>query len=717
MSSNSNLESYQKYLQKYFPELNLSELPLFQAAQTTDWENPTTSIELNNFAVINIIEAENTEDTSLRQFYLELAIEALETALNQENNPLCVAHLGIIKSLMGEINLTHQMEYSQLLNLLPIIYESQLNQLAGLVYLPIKNRNKTKNKENLEKIIKLNNGYLQGFYLLMLDCEQSHKVFYNSSGLKLLNLANQIIPNSANIKLNLGISTIFNRQPEGLLYLHQARQLQPQNSKIIQALYLAYRDLNNKNLANSYYQYCNNYSQQNSENINWKWANLPLENPYTYIIFEEELLMAVEASFHSIVTSVLLAEEDWFEGEMEMWRDEIKPDMIVIDVGANVGVYTFSAAQRVGKNGTVLAVEPFSGCVECLEETRRINNLDWVKICAGAAGDSNKTVKLSLHQASELNEIIKDDASIQGQYQEVQCFTLDSLVEKYNLSTVDWLKIDAEGNEIEVLRGSNRILSEFKPHILYQNIASNNVSNISVARFLQSMGYELFYYQSFVKQFIPLQTLDDLSGKLNIIAKYSKQNLNREKNNTSQNIALSNHETKIQLHIGGKEPHPDWRILDIEQRPEVDYVMDASKLNLFEDNSVDTIYASHVLEHFYYNINNELTNTLREWYRVLKVGGKLLISVPDLKTLCQLYSQPNLTPDLRFHLMRIIFGGQTNIYDIHKVGFDIDILGMYLKSVGFKQWEQVSEFGLFNDCSQIKILNRFISLNVIATKN
>jgi predicted SAM-dependent methyltransferase len=195
-----------------------------------------------------------------------------------------------------------------------------------------------------------------------------------------------------------------------------------------------------------------------------------------------------------------------------------------------------------------------------------------------------------------------------------------------------------------------------------------------------------------------------------------EQSSNGQTNYHGEQVPVSNSTTKIQLHIGGKEVHPDWKILDIESRPEVDYVGDASRLDLFEDNSVDAIYASHVLEHFYYGINNELTNTLKEWHRVLQPGGKLFISVPNLKTICYLYLNPKFTLKERFHLMRIIFGGQTNIYDVHKVGFDIDILGMYLQSAGFKKWGQVSEFNIFNDCSGLRILDTLISLNVIATK-
>lgn len=172
----------------------------------------------------------------------------------------------------------------------------------------------------------------------------------------------------------------------------------------------------------------------------------------------------------------------------------------------------------------------------------------------------------------------------------------------------------------------------------------------------------------------------------------------------------------MKLHIGGREAHPDWKILDVEPRPEVDFVGLASCLSQFEDNSLEAIYSSHVLEHFYYQLNNELLNTLAEWYRVLQPGGKLMVSVPDLQVLCWLYLNPNLRPLERHQLMSIMFGGQKNEYDVHKVGFDCDTLTLYLKKVGFKDCTPVTGFGFFQDYSTMKFIGARISLNMIATK-
>ncbi|WP_413261246.1 class I SAM-dependent methyltransferase [Floridanema flaviceps] len=172
----------------------------------------------------------------------------------------------------------------------------------------------------------------------------------------------------------------------------------------------------------------------------------------------------------------------------------------------------------------------------------------------------------------------------------------------------------------------------------------------------------------------------------------------------------------MKLHIGGTEAHPEWKILDIEPRPEVDFVGNAANLEQFADNSIEAIYASHVLEHFYHRLNGELLNTLSEWYRVLQPGGKLYISVPNLRVLCWLYLKEKLSVYDRYYLMAVMFGGQTNEYDVHKVGFDLEILSMFLKEVGFLNCKEVEGFGLFNDTSIMRIDNILISLNVIATK-
>lgn len=172
----------------------------------------------------------------------------------------------------------------------------------------------------------------------------------------------------------------------------------------------------------------------------------------------------------------------------------------------------------------------------------------------------------------------------------------------------------------------------------------------------------------------------------------------------------------MKLHIGGTESHPEWKIFDIEPRPEVDFLGNAAELGQFADNSIEAIYCSHVLEHFHFALEDEVERVLKEWLRVLAPGGKLYVSVPDLNVLCCLYQRPKASLMERFHVVAMMFGSQENIYDVHKAGFDYETLSYYLNRAGYSEWTRMDEFQMFNDCSGIRVLGTLISLNVVATK-
>ena len=90
----------------------------------------------------------------------------------------------------------------------------------------------------------------------------------------------------------------------------------------------------------------------------------------------------------------------------------------------------------------------------------------------------------------------------------------------------------------------------------------------------------------------------------------------------------------MKLHIGGKEIKEGWSILNIQNKEGVDFVGDISDLTQFESNSINEIYASHILEHV--NQKN-IKKTLNGIHRVLKNEGKFYVSVPDMK-FCVEYS-------------------------------------------------------------------------------
>lgn len=181
------------------------------------------------------------------------------------------------------------------------------------------------------------------------------------------------------------------------------------------------------------------------------------------------------------------------------------------------------------------------------------------------------------------------------------------------------------------------------------------------------------------------------------------------------NTSINHSPSPLRLNIGGTTPLDGWKILNIQPGENVDYIGNCSDLSQFTDATVSEIYASHIFEHLSYV--NELLNTLKEVYRTLTPGGILKCSVPDFELLCKMYLHPSLSGKQRFFIMNMIFGGQQDRHDFHKVGLSWELMYSYLKQAGFSSIKRVSEFGLFeNDCSSIKYGGQLISLNIEAVK-
>jgi tetratricopeptide (TPR) repeat protein len=354
-------QSYLQYIHKFLPSVSANTLERINIIlANTSWDDPQSSADWNNIAIVAMTEAEECDDNLvMRSIYLEMAIEALNNGLEIDNNPICATHLAVIYSMIGEVksvsNIVGKTFIYTLQSAYTLLEEDNYNYLF-FIFLQNKN-NCTHDQKIIEHILTGYNFYKIAIFLLSQVLLQTQPFFFNSENIRFLYLAAQLQPNLVNLGLKLGISNLMiGHIHEGMLFLHQTRNLLPTSAPILQSLYLAYRDLNQIELANSWQETARKIAQVNPSSLEWQWAQLPDNSPFTYLPFADDLIMAVEPSFHSIVTSALITEEDWFEKEMEFWRNNLKPGMTVIDVGANTGVYTFSAAIKVRNKGRVFAV-------------------------------------------------------------------------------------------------------------------------------------------------------------------------------------------------------------------------------------------------------------------------------------------------------------------------------------------------------------------------
>tara|TARA_B100000902_G_C27064643_1_gene790860 strand:- start:186 stop:710 length:525 start_codon:yes stop_codon:yes gene_type:complete len=174
----------------------------------------------------------------------------------------------------------------------------------------------------------------------------------------------------------------------------------------------------------------------------------------------------------------------------------------------------------------------------------------------------------------------------------------------------------------------------------------------------------------------------------------------------------------MKLNIGGEQKKEGWKILNIQKKEGVDFIGDISDLSQFNENSIDEIYASHIVEHV---DQNKIKATLKGIHRILKDNGKFYISVPDMEVLCRIFLAKDAPNKVKFHAMRMMFGGQIDKYDYHYFGWNYEFLNIYLIEAGFKNLERVKSFGLFDDTSDFAPYDNGsgkvpISLNVIAYK-
>jgi FkbM family methyltransferase len=485
---------------------------------TTDWEDPSTGQDWNNVGVAALIQAQSCDEPSFKETLVEMAREAF--AAGEAEFPLCKVHSILLEVMLGNFVTAQAQAFNALIQFQLELEKNLSDVPLGLIYFPADQCNRNIDRVGLvEQLFSAKDGIQQAYRWLCQVFVQSQQVFYNQFGLRTLAIATQIDSTLPLNRLKYGVACLMSGQIEGLIHLHQAHCLAPTDTTVLQSLYLAYRDLGQPAAARHYWKKAKEIEVDRSQSAA-VWTQASPDAEFTYLPFDQNILLAVQPSFNSIVTSVVLSEGDWFESEMEFWRSWLKPGMTVIDVGANAGVYTFSAARRVGSEGKVIAIEPFPACVRYLKETCRVNQLDWVKVYGAAASDRNGTVHLSLQGASELNEVVAGDGETlpPGQYVDVPCLTLDSLIEQEKLQNVHILKLDAEGHEINVLRGCDLILSEFAPIILYENVAGSQGINLEVANFLIQNNYQLHVYRPYLQQLVMLNSLDELNGQLNIVA-------------------------------------------------------------------------------------------------------------------------------------------------------------------------------------------------------
>ncbi len=190
---------------------------------------------------------------------------------------------------------------------------------------------------------------------------------------------------------------------------------------------------------------------------------------------------------------------------LEVWalKKLIKPDSVILDVGAHIGTWSLLFA-KMAPAGRVYAFEP-SGMFERLKYNVEINpQLSTIHLLNLALGAVPGEVALAekpgplMEKRLNYGNIQLDLQSTgQGKENRVRVVALDAWVVSENIRKLDWIKMDVEGMEFLALEGGLKSLEEFQPNLMIeineQALGRYNSSLLQLQEMLKRLGYRCFY--------------------------------------------------------------------------------------------------------------------------------------------------------------------------------------------------------------------------------
>lgn len=181
----------------------------------------------------------------------------------------------------------------------------------------------------------------------------------------------------------------------------------------------------------------------------------------------------------------------WEPNVVQAVTSAVKPGMSIVDVGAHIGYYTLLFAKCAGPAGHVVSFEPFPANFAVLQKNVRLNQLKSVEVFAEALFSHTQGIVINV-PGGPANP---GDASIRsiegGKPLPVPTATLDSFCASSSFRP-DFIKIDVEGAEYDVLIGGQDVVARFRPKMLIElhhfdgNVAINPVPDL-----LAKWGYHV----------------------------------------------------------------------------------------------------------------------------------------------------------------------------------------------------------------------------------
>lgn len=186
---------------------------------------------------------------------------------------------------------------------------------------------------------------------------------------------------------------------------------------------------------------------------------------------------------------------EWSEGEIDLLKQILPDNGNVIEIGSNIGTHTVPLAKHVSNGGIVWAIEPQSQNYMLLSKNIKDNNLNNVKTLKVAISSKEGNAFMDTFDENSTNNY-GDSKIHSNNFKNSECVTvttLDQLFEDYfKEKNIQLIKCDAQGQELNIILGSNKIIDIYKPVIYLENDDIN--TSKTLIETIKNMGYLMFWH-------------------------------------------------------------------------------------------------------------------------------------------------------------------------------------------------------------------------------
>jgi FkbM family methyltransferase len=214
----------------------------------------------------------------------------------------------------------------------------------------------------------------------------------------------------------------------------------------------------------------------------------------------------------------------------------VKPGDVALDIGANIGAHTLGLARSVGPTGRVVAFEPTDFAFEKLQRNLALNpelaarTIATQILLVASPSDRSEPEIYASWPLGNTDGVHPKHRGRLATTRNAAVDTLDHFVTANNIDQVDFIKIDVDGHELPVLRGSLGVLTRFRPLLLMEMSpyvhAEENSSFAGLVELLRDAGYAIqdaATWEPLPLDTVKLEQMIPDGASINVIARAAKQ--------------------------------------------------------------------------------------------------------------------------------------------------------------------------------------------------